>query len=103
MPSGCQPEIQCWGRAMLKMKGMRFPKEVILLCIPWHGAAEHSGGAAQNTRAEPTTRAIDCHRHRGLQKRSALNGLQRVKNSPALQARWFFKKQIISYQDSLKN
>ena len=31
-------EIQRLGRAMLKMKGMRFPKEIILLCVRWYAA-----------------------------------------------------------------
>ena len=31
-------EIQWLGRVMLKMKGMRFPKEIILLCIRWYAA-----------------------------------------------------------------
>jgi transposase-like protein len=34
----CQPEIQWLERVMLKMKGMRFPKEIILLCIRWYVA-----------------------------------------------------------------
>jgi putative transposase len=31
-------EIQWLGQAMLKMKGIRFPKKIILLCIRWYAA-----------------------------------------------------------------
>jgi putative transposase len=35
----CWPlEIQWLGQAILKMKGMRFPKEIFLLCIRWYTA-----------------------------------------------------------------